>query len=174
MGKFIFIIGGARSGKSAYAQARAKKQSKKVAFIATAEIGDAEMRRRITKHRNARPKYWETIEEPLNVIGALRKCRGNSEVILIDCLTLFLSNAMMKGLKLSAIQKNVTDLARYISGLTQTVFLISNEVGLGIVPENKMGREFRDIAGIANQIMAKYADEVVSIQAGIPLKLKSL
>lgn len=174
MGKFIFILGGARSGKSAYAQARAKELSKKVAFIATAEIGDAEMRKRIARHINSRPKHWTTIEEPLNLIGALKKCRGKAEVILIDCLTLFLSNLLIKGLTPSVMRKTVKDLTKYIAGLTQTLLLISNEVGLGIVPENKMTREFRDIAGTANQIMAKYADEVVFIQAGIPLKLKSL
>lgn len=172
MGKFIFILGGARSGKSAYAQARAKELSRRVVFIATAEIGDAEMRKRITRHINSRPKHWKTIEEPLNLTGALKKCGKEAEVILIDCLTLFLSNLMMKGQKAAAIHKTVKDLAKYIAGLTQTVLLISNEVGLGIVPENKLAREFRDSAGMAHQIMAQYADEVVLIQAGISLKLK--
>ena len=172
MGNFIFILGGARSGKSAYAQARAKEESKEVTYIATAEIGDAEMRKRIAKHISSRPKHWKTIEEPLNLIGAIERCKGKTKVILIDCLTLYLSNMMLKGMKAFSIQKTIKDLARYMAGLAHTVFLISNEVGLGIVPENKMAREFRDIAGLANQIMAKSADEVIFMQAGIPLTLK--
>ncbi len=172
MGKFIFILGGARSGKSAYAQARAKEQSKNVVYIATAQSGDSEMKKRITSHIRKRPRHWKTIEEPLNLTGALESRVGNAEVIIIDCLTLFLSNLMMAGMKTPKIQKTVKELGRLIAGLPYTVYLVANEVGLGIVPENKMARDFRDIAGLANQVMARNADEVISMQAGIPVRIK--
>ena len=172
MSEFIFILGGARSGKSAYALNLAKEKSRKVLYIATAEAGDSEMKIRISRHKASRPRYWKTIEEPLDLIAALKKQKHKYEVIIIDCLTLYLSNLMHKGLKQGAVIKKIKDAAAYIKAMKEAVIVISNEVGLGIVPENKLAREFRDIAGLANQIMAKAADEAVFIQAGIPLKLK--
>ena len=172
MSEFIFILGGARSGKSAYALNLAKEKSRKVLYIATAEAGDSEMKSRISKHKASRPRYWKTIEEPLDLIAALKKHKHKYEVIIIDCLTLYLSNLMHKGLTQGAVIKIIKDAAAYIKAMRESVVVISNEVGLGIVPENKLAREFRDIAGLANQIMAKAADEAVFIQAGIPLKLK--
>ncbi|HBU08149.1 MAG TPA: bifunctional adenosylcobinamide kinase/adenosylcobinamide-phosphate guanylyltransferase [Candidatus Omnitrophica bacterium] len=172
MSEFIFILGGARSGKSAYALNLAKEKSRKVLYIATAEAGDSEMKSRISKHKASRPRYWKTIEEPLDLIAALKKHKHKYEVIIIDCLTLYLSNLMHKGLTQGAVIKRIKDAAAYIKAMRESVVVISNEVGLGIVPENKLAREFRDIAGLANQIMAKAADEAVFIQAGIPLKLK--
>lgn len=174
MSDFIFVLGGARSGKSAYALNLAKERSRKVLYIATAEADDSEMESRISKHKASRPRYWKTIEEPLDLIGALRKQKHKYEVIIIDCLTLYLSNLMHKGLSQGAIIKRIKAVARHLKEMKETVIVISNEVGLGIVPENKLAREFRDIAGLVNQSMAKAADEVVFIQAGIPLKLKSL
>ncbi|MDO8749069.1 MAG: bifunctional adenosylcobinamide kinase/adenosylcobinamide-phosphate guanylyltransferase [Candidatus Omnitrophota bacterium] len=172
MSEFIFILGGARSGKSAYALNLAKEKSRKVLYIATAEAGDSEMKSRISKHKASRPRYWKTIEEPLDLIGALKEQRCKYEVIIIDCLTLYLSNLMHKGLAQGAIIKRIKDAAGYIKAMKESVMVISNEVGLGIVPENKLAREFRDIAGLSNQIMTKAADGVVFIQAGIPVKLK--
>ena len=172
MSKFIFILGGARSGKSAYALNLAKARSRKVIYIATAQAGDSEMKDRISQHKAARPRYWKTIEEPLDLIAVLKKQKHRFEVIIIDCLTLYLSNLMHKGLTQGAIIKRIKDVAGYIKATKEAVIVISNEVGLGIVPENKLAREFRDIAGLANQIMAKAADEAVFIQAGIPVKLK--
>ena len=172
MSEFIFILCGARSGKSAYALNLAKEKSRKVLYIATAEAGDSEMKSRISKHKASRPRYWKTIEEPLDLIAALKKHKHKYEVIIIDCLTLYLSNLMHKGLTQGAVIKRIKDAAAYIKAMRESVVVISNEVGLGIVPENKLAREFRDIAGLANQIMAKAADEAVFIQAGIPLKLK--
>lgn len=170
MAKFVFILGGARSGKSAYALNLAKEKSGKVIYIATAQANDSEMKARISTHKASRPRYWKTMEEPLDLIGALRKEKHKYEVIIIDCLTLYLSNLMHQGLKPGLIIKKMKAIAGYILTLKETVVLISNEVGLGIVPENKLAREFRDIAGLANQIMAKAADEVVFIQAGIARK----
>ena len=172
MSEFIFILGGARSGKSAYALNLAKEKSRKVLYIPTAEAGDSEMKSRISKHKASRPRYWKTIEEPLDLIAALKKHKHKYEVIIIDCLTLYLSNLMHKGLTQGAVIKRIKDAAAYIKAMRESVVVISNEVGLGIVPENKLAREFRDIAGLANQIMAEAADEAVFIQAGIPLKLK--
>ena len=172
MGKFVFILGGARSGKSFYAVNLAKKRSRKALYLATAQAGDPEMRKKIKKHKISRPRYWKTVEEPLDLIGALKKCRDKYELVIIDCLTLYLSNLMHQGLGPHSIIKLIKALAAYIATLNETVLLISNEVGLGIVPENKMARDFRDIAGLANQVMAKNADEVFFIQAGIPLRLK--
>lgn len=174
MSDFIFVLGGARSGKSAYALNLAKARSRKALYIATAQADDSEMKRRIAKHIASRPKYWKTIEEPLDLTGALRKQKHKYQVIIIDCLTLYLSNLMHKGLKQGAIIKIIKEISGCIKAMKETVIVISNEVGLGIVPENKLAREFRDIAGLSNQIMAKAADEAVFIQAGIPLKLKSL
>ena len=172
MSEFIFILGGARSGKSAYALSLAKERSRKALYIATAEANDAEMKSRISKHKTSRPKYWNTVEEPLDLIAALKKQKHKYEVIIIDCLTLYLSNLMHEGLKQAAIIKIIKEAASYIKAMKETVIVISNEVGLGIVPENKLAREFRDISGLSNQIMAKEADGVVFIQAGIALKLK--
>jgi adenosylcobinamide kinase/adenosylcobinamide-phosphate guanylyltransferase len=172
MGKFIFILGGVRSGKSAYVQQRAKEQADKVIYVATGQIGDSEMKKRIASHIRKRPRHWKTIEEPINLVDALKRCKGKAEIIIIDCLTLFLSNLMLRGFSAQEIFKTVRNLARCVVGLPQTVFLIANEIGLGIVPENKMAREFRDIAGAAHQIMAKNADEVVFMQAGLPMRLK--
>jgi len=172
MSEFIFILGGARSGKSAYALNLAKERSRKVLYIATAEAGDSEMRNRISKHKASRPRYWKTVEEPLDLIAALEKHKHKYEVIIIDCLTLYLSNLMHKGLKQGAIIKIIKEASGCIKAMKEAVIVISNEVGLGIVPENRLAREFRDIAGLSNQIMARAADEAVFIQAGIPLKLK--
>jgi len=173
VGKFIFVLGGAKSGKSAYTISYAKKNSAKVVYIATAKAGDLEMRERIKKHKLSRPKSWKTVEESFELLSALKKCASKYEIIIIDCLTLYLSNLMLKGLKSQEINKRVKNLTNYISKSNQTVLLISNEVGLGIVPQNKMAREFRDISGLANQIAAKKADEVIFMQAGIPTSIKN-
>ena len=172
MANFIFILGGARSGKSAYALKTAKAKGKKALYLATAQAQDPEMRARINKHKASRPRDWQTIEEPLDLPRALEKYKGQAEVIIIDCLTLYLSNLMHQGLKSNAIIRIIKNTAGCIRALNKTVLVISNEVGLSIVQENKLAREFRDIAGLANQIMAKAADEVIFIQAGIPLRLK--
>lgn len=174
MSDFIFVLGGARSGKSAYALNLAKERSRKVLYIATAEANDAEMKSRISMHKASRPKYWNTVEEPLDLIAALKKQKHKYEVIIIDCLTLYLSNLMHKGLKQGAIIRIIKEASGHIKAMKEKIIVISNEVGSGIVPENKLAREFRDIAGLSNQIMAKAADEVVFIQAGIPVRLKSI
>src|SRR3990167_3516903 len=129
MSEFIFILGGARSGKSAYALNLAKEKSRKVLYIATAEAGDCEMKSRISGHKASRPRYWKTIEEPLDLIAALKKHKHKYEVIIIDCLTLYLSNLMHKGLTRSEIIKRIKDAAGYIKAMKEAVIVISNEVG---------------------------------------------
>lgn len=174
MSDFIFVLGGARSGKSAYALRLAKERSRKVLYIATAEPHDTEMKSRISQHQASRPHSWKTVEEPLDLIAVLKEQQYTCEIIIIDCLTLYLSNLMHKGLKAEAIIKIIKDTAGYIKTMKETVIVISNEVGLGIVPQNRLAREFRDISGLSNQAMAKAADEVVFIQSGIPIRLKPM
>jgi adenosylcobinamide kinase/adenosylcobinamide-phosphate guanylyltransferase len=172
MKKFIFILGGARSGKSTYAVELAKRISKKVIFIATAAPSDKEMKKRVKLHKRSRPKHWDLIEEEKDVSTVLDKFKNKYKVILIDCLGLFVSNLFMDNLKDKEIEKRVQKLVKIILKTNVTVILVSNEVGSGIVPNNALTRRFRDIVGRANQVMAKYADEVIFMQAGIAIKIK--
>lgn len=171
MGKITLILGGARSGKSTYALTLAKKK-KKVAFIATSQGLDKEMRERILKHKASRPKNWKTFEEPEDLAGLIARIGNGFDCIIIDCLTLWVSNLILSGVK----EKNT--LEKFAASLSQlsrkkaNVILVSNEVGLGIVPTTRLGREFRDTAGRINQLAAKEAKEVYFIAAGIPLKIK--
>ena len=172
----IFITGGARSGKSTLAVQLAKKINGKVAFIATAQAGDDEMERRILLHKQERPEGWSTIEEPANVASAIDSAHGH-DVIIIDCITLLLSNLICDsddinetGWILDEIKKLIDSARRYDG----TVIVISNEVGMGIVPENKLAREFRDLAGKANQMIARSADQVYVCFSGIPMLIKDI
>jgi adenosylcobinamide kinase/adenosylcobinamide-phosphate guanylyltransferase len=171
MNKITLIIGGARSGKSSYALRLAKKY-KKVAFIATCLGLDKEMRERIKLHKESRPKYWETFEEPKELAGLISKFNNGFDCILIDCLTLLVSNLILSGNSQQQILKKIEELLFILNKKKSRVILVSNEVGLGLVPVNKLGRDFRDVAGRVNQIVAKNADEVFLVVAGIPLKIK--
>lgn len=176
MKKFIFILGGARSGKSRYAVKRAKSLSKKVAFLATATVTDKEMAKRIKLHKISRPRYWKIIEENRDINSVLIKLKPEYfDVILIDCLGLLISNLLFKGLNDSEIKKILTALCDTLSRFKSkfTVILVSNEVGEGVVPVNTLARRFRDIVGLTNQIMAEKADEVIFMQAGIPVTIKN-
>lgn len=172
MKKTIFVIGGARSGKSSYAVDMARRLSKKVAFIATAVPSDREMEERIEKHRASRPHYWKVIEGGKDAHLHLDSLKGKCEIALIDCLGLYLSNLMAGNAKDNLIIRKVKRLIRSIHQAPFTVIVISNDVGGGIVPDNKLARRFRDLLGLANQLMAKEADQVVLMQAGIPLIIK--
>ncbi|MCE5195171.1 MAG: bifunctional adenosylcobinamide kinase/adenosylcobinamide-phosphate guanylyltransferase [Nitrospiraceae bacterium] len=169
MKKIIFIIGGARSGKSRFALAEASKIKGRRLYIATAQAFDEEMKERIEKHKKHRGKDWETYEEPLEITEVIKTTKGKYDVFLIDCLTLWLSNLLMN-------KKNTTtQIEKFISSLSDvkySVFIVSNEVGMGIVPENKLARQFRDLAGILNQKIAAIADEVYLVAAGMPIKIK--
>lgn len=172
MGKITFILGGSRSGKSTYALELAKKHKRSVAFIATGEAKDAEMLQRIQLHKNNRPKHWKTFEESKNIVSLLKKEGNNFECIIIDCLTLLVSNLILAGSSQKSIEDKIHKILTTLKKLKARAIIISNEVGLGIVPKNKLARDFRDIAGRINQIVAGEADEVFFMVSGIPLKLR--
>lgn len=176
MGKLRFIIGGARSGKSSFAVEQAGP-SRQVAFIATASpaADDEEMKRRIIEHKKVRPAHWLTVEEPLAVASALADLDGKVEIVIVDCLTLLLTNWLLQGpadMEEKALLEKVGGLARVAKKVEATVMIVSNEVGMGIHPPTRLGRFFRDVAGWANRLLAEEADEVYSMTAGIPIKIK--
>jgi adenosylcobinamide kinase / adenosylcobinamide-phosphate guanylyltransferase len=164
----ILITGGARSGKSVRAETRAKAFAGKPVYIATAEALDGEMRERIAEHRARRGGEWIEHETPLELIPALSATDGGG-ARLIDCLTLWLSNLMHAERDWS---KETTQLAGMLHVQKSPVVLVSNEVGLGIVPDNALARRFRDAAGIMNQMIAQAADEVEFVVAGLPVRVK--
>ncbi|MEW6007769.1 MAG: bifunctional adenosylcobinamide kinase/adenosylcobinamide-phosphate guanylyltransferase [bacterium] len=165
--KKIFITGGARSGKSKYALEMAKEIGGEVTFVATCIPDDSEMRERIEEHKKMRPKEWHTIEESLNLPKAIAKI--STPVIIVDCLTLWIANLMEAKMDVVEASK---DLFCALKKVRKTAIVVSNEVGSGIVPDNRLAREFRDMAGVVNQQMAQIADEVYLMVAGIPVKIK--
>ena len=212
--RIIFIIGGARSGKSSFALKEASKISGKKAYIATAEALDGEMKIRIEKHRKDRGSKWDTYEEPLKITDILSDIKTKYDVVVIDCLTLWLSNLVSRTQKseirnqttkartqntdnpplppfakggmggfehrTQIIENYVREFIEELNSLNRlnslnslNLFIISNEVGMGIVPDNEMAREFRDMTGVLNQKIAETADEVYIVTAGIPIKIKS-
>jgi adenosylcobinamide kinase/adenosylcobinamide-phosphate guanylyltransferase len=169
--QIILVTGGARSGKSRYAEARAAALGRRRLYVATAEAKDEEMERRISAHRARRGNAWHTVEEPLKVTEALLSRNGQVDCALVDCLTLWLSNLLLAG-GVSDVEKKVKELVELLPRLNFHMILVTNEVGSGIVPENPVAREFRDLAGSANQQFAAVADEVVLTVAGVPLIVK--
>ncbi|MFH1823739.1 MAG: bifunctional adenosylcobinamide kinase/adenosylcobinamide-phosphate guanylyltransferase [Candidatus Firestonebacteria bacterium] len=170
--KFILITGGARSGKTSFSEKLAQKLGKEFVYIATTIPLDKEMKDRVKKHKENRSKIWKVIEEPLNVISVFKKENKKGKVILLDCLTLLLNNWMMKKYNENSIEDKIKEMAKSCKNCESSVIIISNEVGLGIVPRNKLARLFRDRQGKSNQILAKYADEVYFMAAGLPMRLK--
>jgi adenosylcobinamide kinase / adenosylcobinamide-phosphate guanylyltransferase len=164
----ILITGGARSGKSVRAESRARGFSGQPIYIATAEALDAEMSERITRHRARRGNQWMEREAPLALVEALDATDGGG-ARLIDCLTLWLSNLMHANRDWS---QEASHLAKALGSQRSPVVLVTNEVGLGIVPDNALARAFRDAAGLTNQMIAKVADEVEFVVAGLPMRLK--
>jgi adenosylcobinamide kinase/adenosylcobinamide-phosphate guanylyltransferase len=175
--QLILVLGGARAGKSTFALSLAKELTAdgQVCFIATGQAFDAEMAERIARHREERPRHWNAIEEPCELDDALLQA-GAANVVVIDCLTLFVSNWLLRSENESqceaALQKVIESLLARIKSQTRTVICVSNEVGLGLVPDNRLGRTFRDLLGRVNQQFAAAADEVLLIVAGLPLRLK--
>lgn len=167
----VFIVGGARSGKSAYALGRASGFAGRKVYIATAQALDSEMSARIDAHRLDRGEGWETIEEPLDVAGAVAGLGAGSAVV-IDCLTLWLSNLLHSGMDDEKIKEAVDALAAACALSPSVVIAVSNEVGLGLVPENPLARRFRDLSGWMNQKVALAAKEAWFVASGLPLKLK--
>lgn len=167
--KVTLVLGGARSGKSGHAEGLVRALPQPWIYLATAEPGDGEMAERIRRHRLDRGPGWTTVEEPLDLPGALRAHAVGGTAVLVDCLTLWLSNLMMAGRDVEAA---TADLLAALDETAGTVVLVSNEVGQGIVPDNALARAFRDHAGRMNQTVAARADRVLFVVAGLPMTLK--
>lgn len=177
MAQTIFITGGARSGKSLFAEKTAREFGAPLGYLATAQTLDSEMDERVRRHRERRGSEWSTIEEPIHLSQALARCDGQFKVILVDCVTLWLSNLLFKyedagEQSEERIHEDLQRLKSTLQGMVTPVVLVSNEVGMGIVPDNRLARMFRDIAGTSNQLLAASADDVYAVISGIPLKLK--
>ncbi len=172
MSRIVFITGGARSGKSRLAEELAGSLGAPLGYIATGEPGDAEMRARIERHRRRRGPQWQTIEEPVDLAGAIRGNDGRFNALLVDCVTLWLANLLANYGDPRRALDDVASLSTMFPSLKTPLFLVSNEVGMGIVPENALARAFRDLAGEANELLAKAADEVYVMFSGLPMKLK--
>jgi adenosylcobinamide kinase / adenosylcobinamide-phosphate guanylyltransferase len=188
--RLIVILGGARSGKSAFAERLAASSGRTVAFIATAIAGDDEMRERIARHRASRPQEWHTLEEPLDLAGAVRIASNLAEVLLLDCITLWLANWLFQQYGTNAeeefassalfdegaLKKEVGALLEAVSFLApnKTLIVVTNEVGLGIVPAYPLGRVYRDALGYVNQCLARAANRVYLMVAGIAVDIKRL
>ena len=184
MAKTVLIIGGARSGKSRYAVELARKKAEKVLFVATAEVGDEEMRQRIEEHKKARPATWRTLEVQIDVGRKIQQELGDAAVVIVDCIALLVNNVLSRHYSVNnhtkgpkAIEKAVEDeingLIACFRQVEANFIVVSNEVGTGIVPADEMSRLYRDLLGKANQMLAQHADEVLMMVAGIPLQLKS-
>ncbi len=181
MGKIILVTGGARSGKSSFAEAYAAKHGKNIAYIATAEIYDKEMKYRVALHKMRRPSSWKTYEAPDDAATAILQAGAEDhDMILLDCLTLYLSNMLCKAAatELAARYAYVTErieaLLQAARKVDSTLVMVTNEVGAGIVPENALAREYRDLSGLANQLVAREAAAVYLVVCGIPVNLKKI
>ena len=174
--RLTLILGGVRAGKSSYAQRLAAK-GERVLFVATAEAGDADMQARIEAHRESRPSHWDTLEEPIDFVGALIPLLHRYDTVLLDCLTLWVSNLLLKEQDAELTQQNILAETERLLDLYRTGdaswIVVSNEVGLGVVPPTKLGRVFADELGRVNQLVAVEADDVYFMAAGLPLELKS-
>lgn len=183
--KLILITGGARSGKSRFAEQLANQLGKPVTYIATAQICDAEMQERVSLHRERRPELWVTVEAPVDAAKRLREAGQVTPVILLDCLTLFVTNHLLQEIPpdvaagseqrkhLDRVLTAVEDLVSAAKSVPACVIVVTNEVGWGIVPDNVLSRLFRDVAGLANQRLAAAADDVYMMVSGLALQLKS-
>ena len=170
-GMVTLVLGGARSGKSRYAQQLAE-QSRRVVFVATAKASDEEMRVKIQRHREDRPKDWQTIEEPLELPKVLALYERECDVIVVDCLTIFAANLLEAEGDGVAIEIRIEALCERLRTAQCSIVVVSNEVGSGVVPEYPLGRRYRDLLGEINQRVARVADDVVLMVAGLPLALK--
>ena len=180
MAKIVLVTGGARSGKSTFAEKLAASLGSRVAYLATAEIWDREMAERVELHRERRPGEWTTFEAPRQaemVIGAIDK---QIEVLLFDCLTVYTSNCLLAqpeeavpSLRRESVLESLRQVIVAAEEFNGTVIFVTNEVGDGIVPENRLAREFRDLAGLVNQLVAAAAQEVYLVVCGLPVEIKS-
>lgn len=180
----ILIIGGARSGKSNYAQQLALKSPQPVLFVATAEPGDEEMRQRIEKHKKERPSTRQTLEVTINISDRIREEIGTVQTVIVDCISLLINNIFNRHLNSrgdlnneSLVEEEVAaeidSLVDYINQVEARFIIVNNEVGMGLVPASSMSRLYRDLLGKANQTLAQHSDEVYMMVAGLPIKIKS-
>ena len=173
MKEIVFVIGGCRSGKSSYAMQTAEKvPAEQKIFIATCVPQDDEMKRRVARHQKERSQNWVTVEAPLDLPEAILQNSRRGDVILVDCLTLWVSNLLIETGDEKKIEDTIPQLIEALQKATCPIVLVSNEVGTGIVPENQLARQFRDITGWVNQAVAKCANKVVWMVAGIPVTVK--
>lgn len=168
MAPLILVIGGARSGKSRHAERLIAEHKPPWIYVATAEALDDEMGERIAQHRARRDQAWQAMEAPHALADAIRQAPADRP-LLLDCLTLWLSNRLLTA---ADVEPEIATLCDVLGARSGATIVVSNEVGLGIVPENALARRFRDLAGIANQLLAARADRVELIAAGLPLRLK--
>ena len=174
MANVILVTGGARCGKSSFAELLARQAELPVTYIATAQIRDEEMAVRVAQHKQSRPAGWRLIEEPLRINSSLLTLAEEKGVILIDCVTLWLTNLLLAnwpGIE-QDILNEVREVADVAGRIRPTVIFVSNEVGSGIVPDNPLARSYRDLAGRANQILAQAAEAVYLVVAGYPVEIK--
>ena len=179
--KCILILGGARSGKSRFAQETASRLSEKVLFVATGEALDEEMRQRIDEHKRSRPSTWRTVEAPTGVGRKMAEQIGDAQVVVLDCLTLLVSNVIGRcggdpervsaNLVQEKVSSEIQELMERIDSTNACFILVSNEVGMGLVPESRLGRMYRDLLGSANQELARRADEIYLMVAGVALRV---
>ena len=180
----ILIIGGARSGKSRYAQELALQSPQPVLFVATAEAGDEEMRQRVKEHQEARPSAWSTLEVTTHVGSQIHKRIAKAQTVVVDCITLLVNNIFSQHtdqfgepIDIPLIEKEVVaevgELVDCINQANASFIIVTNEVGLGLVPDKRMGRLYRDLLGRANQILAQHVDEIYLMIAGLPLRIES-
>ncbi|WP_068071506.1 bifunctional adenosylcobinamide kinase/adenosylcobinamide-phosphate guanylyltransferase [Novosphingobium lentum] len=169
MGRVVLVLGGARSGKSGYAEELGDALAGPHFYLATAQAFDDEITQRIARHRADRAGHWQTVECPLPLLDAILEHDAEGSVILVDCLTLWLSNLMLGDHDIAAARSSLANMLPAVQG---TLLLVSNEVGQGIVPDNALARQFRDEAGWLNQALARAADEVWFVTAGLPQRLK--
>ena len=174
MKKKILITGGCRSGKSRFALDYANQHYSKKLYLATCEVLDEEMAQRVENHKKMRGPEWQTVEEPIEIVDIIGQYEDGVEVILLDCITLWLSNLLIKG---DTDLKIIDEINRFVEMIKQTstsLIMVSNEVGMGIVPADPLSRRFRDLSGIVNQKIAEVADTVIYIVSGIPMFLKGV
>lgn len=187
--KLVLILGGARSGKSTFAERLAANSGRRVAFIATATASDEDMRQRIARHRASRPQDWYTLEEPLDLAAAIRHASTVADVMLLDCMTLWLANwldqqgdmnleqdSSLSNAHVNGMLKDIEEFLAAVADLAanKTLIVVSNEVGLGIVPAYPLGRIYRDMLGRVNQRLARTADRVYLMVAGLGVDIKRL
>jgi len=171
LGSSLFVLGGARSGKSRFAL-ESQPATARVTVVATAQAGDADMAARIARHRAERPRAWRTVEEPYDLVARVRDACADADAVLVDCLTLWVSNLMLRGDADAWIVKQAAELADLLQTVSAALTLVSNEVGEGVHPATEDGRRFRDLLGAVNQRIAAAAARVVFMVAGLPLVVK--